>query len=217
MTDWYFTDTGRLRGFIARPVVGGVYIPMLGDATLWRKWAARGAHEAGPWAPAPIAAWSDVAATSEKAPQAWRRHAADPAPEGWTAPGFDDAAWPEQPGAFGGGRVFAGDAPKSSWAGRPVLIRRRFTIEGVPPRHPRLRACYSGPTEVYLNGVLALRVLGDVRGYQNLPLRPEAVRTLHPGPNTLAVVSRAVNNPKATKFLDVGLVDLHDPPAPTAD
>jgi Glutaminase A six helical-hairpin domain len=35
MTDWYLTDSGRRRGFTARPVVGGVFPRMLYDRELW--------------------------------------------------------------------------------------------------------------------------------------------------------------------------------------
>ncbi len=38
LTDWYDTKTGRQVGFQARPVIGGVYMPMLKDAAVWRKW-----------------------------------------------------------------------------------------------------------------------------------------------------------------------------------
>jgi hypothetical protein len=42
MTDWYDTVTAHQVGFQARSVVGGVYIKMLADPELWRKWAERG-------------------------------------------------------------------------------------------------------------------------------------------------------------------------------
>lgn len=44
LTDWYQTGSSRMVSFQARPVIGGVFIKMLGDPATWKKWAAGGRY-----------------------------------------------------------------------------------------------------------------------------------------------------------------------------
>jgi hypothetical protein len=55
----------------------------------------------------------------------------------------------------------------------------------------------------YLNGVLAGRLPGYTVHYEDFDLRPEAVATLKPGVNTLAV---HCHQNTAGQYVDVGLI-----------
>lgn len=39
LTDWYFARDAKMRGFQARPVIGGVFIKTLDEPAVWKKWS----------------------------------------------------------------------------------------------------------------------------------------------------------------------------------
>jgi hypothetical protein len=51
VSDWYITDNAYMVGFQARSVVGGFFIKMLSDQTIWSKWIAKGTNITNSWAP----------------------------------------------------------------------------------------------------------------------------------------------------------------------
>lgn len=82
-------------------MIGGVFIKMLENPAIWRKWASRDQAKAGGWAPAPVPpAITAMVPTSEQRPALWRYSFARPAAD-WASPGFDDSGWKQGPGGFG--------------------------------------------------------------------------------------------------------------------
>jgi hypothetical protein len=53
MSDCYWTLDAKKRWFMARPVVGAVFAPLLYDQATWKKWSSREKTKAVNWAPIP--------------------------------------------------------------------------------------------------------------------------------------------------------------------
>ena len=63
--------------------------------------------------------------------------------------------------------------------------------------------------EIFLNGVLACKAGGFVSEYDEYPISPEALASLKPGKNSLAVHCHQTNG---GQFVDVGIVCILPPP-----
>ena len=206
LTDWYMTDTARLRGFIARPVVGGVFIAILGEPATWQRWAKAGANTTATWAPLPIRQSHSLAPTAEDAPVLWRHAFTEPAAN-WTAPEFDDSAWSEAPAPFGTAKNNLITPPRTPWPKGGLWLRRQFTLAARPTGDLRLRVAAPSAADIYLNGILAAQVPGAIRDYQHVSLSPAALAALQAGRNTLAAYSVRPSGGRAEN-LDVGLIVL---------
>jgi hypothetical protein len=161
-------------------VVGGIYIKMLTDRAVWKKWASRDQAKVGPWAPLPEPPEVvDIVPTSQHKKQRWHYTFEKPA-DNWTEPEFDDHAWKEGPGGFGT-RGTPGAVIGTKWNTGDIWIRRTFTMPQGEHHNIRLSVYHDEDIEVYINGVLAASATGFENSYQPMDITATAMNELKSG------------------------------------
>lgn len=204
LTDWYRTDNARHVGFVARPVVGGVFMKMLTDPVLWRKWASRDRTPAGRWAPMPRPPQvREVVPTARQAAYP-ARYTLEVPPEGWYRPDFDDSSWKEGPAGFGAEGT-PGAVVRTPWKTRDIWVRRTFDLSSTRADH--LLIHHDEDAEVFLNGVPVAKLTGYTTDYRWLPLPGPARAVLRRGRNVIAVHCRQT---RGGQYIDVGLAEVSD-------
>jgi len=205
LTDWYWTQDAKKRGFTARPVIGGVFAQMLYDKAVWRKYASRDKTKAGGWAPMPEAPIVRVVVPNarEDAKITWRYTTRRPADD-WCKPGFDDAAWQEGVAGFGT-RGTPGARVRTPWKTADIWLRREFELPASATGELRLSLHHDEAAEVFLNGVLAAEVSGYVHDYEEVPLLPAGRAALKPGRNLIAI---HCHQTIGGQYVDAGLVEV---------
>ncbi len=203
LTDWYRTDNARHVGFVARPVVGGVFMRMLADPALWKKWASRDRTPRGKWAPMPR-----PPAIKEVVPTARRedyvcRYTLEPPPDGWMRPDFDDSGWKEGKAGFGV-EWTPGAVVRTQWKTRDIWLRR---VVNISEKVDHLLIHHDEDAEVYLNGILVAKLPGYATDYRWLPLSAAAKSALRRGKNVIAVHCRQT---AGGQYIDVGLAEVSD-------
>jgi hypothetical protein len=122
----------------------------------------------------------------------------------WFKPDFDDSSWREGVGGFGT-KGTPGAVVRTEWKTADIWIRRRFELLKRSLGDVYLRLHHDEDAEVYLNGVLAVRVKGYVTDYEEVAIRPEALKALRPGRNTIAI---HCHQTKGGQYIDAGLIEL---------
>ncbi len=205
MTDWYFTHNARRRGFQARPVVGGVFIRLLDNRKVWKKWASRAEKITGTWASLPKPPKIiDVVPTSVESAKTWWYTFRKPG-ETWSAKTFDARAdgWKQGPGGFGT-RSTPGVTVRTRWNTNTIWVRRTFMLENVPDEL-MLYVHHDEDAEVYINGERAAVLSGYTTSYQPAAITTKALKTLSPGKNAIAI---HCHQTAGGQYIDAGLVQV---------
>jgi hypothetical protein len=205
LADSYETDKIASGGMHARPVVGGIYIKMLADRAMWKKWASRDREKVGNWAPLPFPPEiNQIVPTSEQNPVVWRYTFQKPA-EDWMKPSYDAGAWNEGPAGFGTEGT-PGAIVRTRWNTADIWLRREFTMPDRAMSHPQFYVHHDEDVEIYLNGVLAATEPDFTTSYVPIEMRRAAREMLKPG----ARITMAVHCHQTTggQNIDVGLADV---------
>jgi hypothetical protein len=204
MTDWYFTDNAKKRGFTARPVVGGVFAQLLYDPAVWKKWASRDKTRASNWAPIPKPPKITVIVPAADTKAAmWRYTTSRPADD-WTRENFDASSWKEGWSGFGADGT-PGAVIGTIWNTRNIWMRREMELPADSLSRQQLWLHHDEDAEVYINGVLALKTSGFLGNYDVFPLTKEARAALKPGKNTIAIHCRQSTG---GQYVDAGFVTV---------
>jgi hypothetical protein len=94
---------------------------------------------------------------------------------------------------------------RTEWRTSDIWLRRDFELADVKLSHPHFLVHHDEDVEIYLNGVLAAKAAGFTTDYEELPINAEALATLKPGKNKIAVHCKQTTG---GQYIDVGIVDV---------
>ncbi|QDU32845.1 Beta-galactosidase [Poriferisphaera corsica] len=141
--------------------------------------------------------------TSDLTPQTWQYTTRLPKPS-WMNPDYDDSLWQSSEGGFG-----TPETPNTNvgtkWNSQSIWLRKEFNLNTEDIQNAgslRLKIYHDEDAEVYINGILAAEFKGFTTSYRTARLKREALDSLKPGLNIIAVTCQQT---KGGQFIDVGL------------
>ena len=205
--DSYQTDDIHSEGMHARPVIGGIFIKMLTDRAMWKKWAGADKTTVGTWAPLPVQPKTKpVIPTSQTTPANWHFTFKKPA-DNWMNSDFAASTWVEGPGTFGTHGT-PGSVVRTIWRTDDIWLRREVTLPNASFSNLQFYVDHDEDVEIYVNGTLAATEGGFSSSYDVLPINPVALKLLQPGAKVLLAVH--CHQTGGGQNIDVGLVNVED-------
>ena len=209
LADSYTTDDVHSGGMHARPVVGGLFIKMLSDRAMWKKWSTGDTVIAANWAPMPTApTFEYLLPNSSTDTGLWKyTTTAHAPPADWYKTAFDDSGWKSGQGAFG--TWAPNNVPvRTSWTDTPgdIWLRRSVVVPQAATGNLVFMVYHDEDVEIYVDGVPAAQDAGYNSAYAPLDISPAALALLKPG----ATVTLAVHVHQTTggQGIDLGLARL---------
>lgn len=200
LTDLYFTDKPDAALMHSRPVIGGIFIKMLYNQRVWKKWASRDKTCAdGPWAPLPPT--PQVVEVVKPCTTTWRYTTEKPA-DNWSAVDFDDSNWKQAPGGFGTEGT-PGANVKTEWKTSDIWLRAEIVIPDRPYHDLAFSLFHDEDAQVYINGQQAAKVAGYTTDYELVPTSRGV--SLKPGKHLVGI---HCHQTEGGQYIDLGIVDV---------
>ncbi|HEV2207281.1 MAG TPA: glycoside hydrolase family 2 TIM barrel-domain containing protein [Verrucomicrobiae bacterium] len=130
------------------------------------------------------------------------KYTMDEPPAHWHAPDFVPAGWREGLSGFGSAAT-PGILLHTTWTSGDIWLRTQFFLTPEELSGLRLELFHDEDAEIYLNGVLALKVPGFITDYDQFEISREALAALHPGTNSIAAHCHQTTGGQG---VDIGLI-----------
>jgi hypothetical protein len=199
---YYVNDLGG-NLFHARSVIGGLFIRMMEDPAMWKKYYTQDKTVLTGWAPLPTS--TPVLPDALTSPQTWKFITTTPPPANWTLPSFDDSGWSSGLGGFGTTGT-PGAIVNTIWNTDNIYLRKSFTMPTGTFGNLEIQAFHDEDMAVYINGILAVSAAGYITGYQDFPISTAALAQLTPGATVEIAVSCLQTG--GGQDIDVGIVNI---------
>jgi hypothetical protein len=139
--------------------------------------------------------------TAEKGSVPWRYTLQKPT-EDWFNANFDDSGWKQGAAPFGTVEPPIDRRPNTVWTSADLWVRREFEMPAGKFTELALLLHHDEDTEVYVNGVLAVKVGDYNAAYESFLISQEAQAALRPGKNVMAA---RCHQTVGGQYFDVGL------------
>jgi len=142
-----------------------------------------------------------VVPAADQSSALWRYTTTRP-DDAWFKPGFDDSVWKEGSSGFGT-KETPGSIIGTVWNTPQIWLRREFQMPSGSTEDLAIWLHHDEDAEVYINGVVVLKVAGWTASYDVIPLNEAGRAAIKPGKNLVAIHCK---QSQGGQFIDFGLV-----------